>query len=55
MLMVLMHILSKRFWAARFRDVLIESSVIVGGSIKPCQERCTIQVFGCINWLMKHS
>ena len=32
MLMMLMHILSKRFWAARFRDVLIQSSVIVGGS-----------------------
>ena len=32
MLMLLMHILSKRFWVARFRDVLIQSSVIVGGS-----------------------
>ena len=32
MLMRLMHILSKRFWEARFLDVLIQKSVIPGGS-----------------------
>ena len=24
-------------------------------STKPCQQRCTIEVFGCINWHTKHS